>query len=81
MSQYLRHERVRLNTSALSKMLLTIIAQLRKPAGIIMLIHVRKASEYFRRTRLEYGLVIWSRIASEELRVAIAYNISTAAKQ
>ena len=63
--------------------LLTIIAQLRKPTSIVMLIHVREGSKYFRRTRFEYGLVIWSNSAfvSEKLRATIAYNISPAGKQ
>ena len=66
---------------------LTIVAQLRKLAGFVMIIHVKCSFALtFRRTRFEYGLVIWSVVASalkptRDVRFAIAYTVGTAGEQ
>ena len=55
------------------KTLLTVVAQLRKLTGVVMIIHVREMAGTFRRTRFEYGLVIGSDVAS--VGSALRYRI------
>jgi hypothetical protein len=38
---------------------LTIIVQVRELISIVMVMHVKVVAPGFRRTRFEYGLVIW----------------------
>ena len=45
----------------------TFVGQLGKLIRIVMVIHVRKVAVGFRRTRLEYGLVIWCVFALKRL--------------
>jgi hypothetical protein len=53
MGETIRHETI-----------LTVIAQLRKLAGVVMIIHVKEVAVTYRRTRFEYGRFIGSGVAS-----------------